>query len=275
MIPTGPFYIDDTLTFTANTHAPDTGAATDADAAPAYRVYEDETGTAVLTGNMAKLDDANTTGFYSEQITLSAANGFEVGKSYSVYASAAVGAVTGTVSGGFKVIAATYPANVTQWLGTAAATPTVAGVPEVDLTHVAGATTNVSALATNAEAIKAKTDNLPSDPADASVVAGLIAAVETKVDSILADTGTDGVVVAAGSKTGYALSAAGVDDIWDEVVDGSITGRGAMRILTASQAGKLTRASGQVTMRDPADTKDRITASVDDTGRTVVSVDLT
>ena len=28
--------------------------------------------------------------------------------------------------------------NVTQWLGTAAATPTVAGVPEVDLTHIAG-----------------------------------------------------------------------------------------------------------------------------------------
>jgi hypothetical protein len=50
--------------------------------------------------------------------------------------------------------------NVTQWSGTAVATPSVAGVPEVDLTHVAGATTNVSALATNANAIKAKTDSL-------------------------------------------------------------------------------------------------------------------
>lgn len=63
--------------------------------------------------------------------------------------------------------------------------------------------------------VKAKTDNLPSDPADASVVAGLIAAVEAKVDivdtnvdSILADTGTDGVVVAAASKTGYTLTTA-------------------------------------------------------------------
>jgi hypothetical protein len=43
--------------------------------------------------------------------------------------------------------------DVAQWLGTAAATPTVAGVPEVDLTHVAGATTNVAALATNVDAI--------------------------------------------------------------------------------------------------------------------------
>lgn len=37
----------------------------------------------------------------------------------------------------------------------------------------------------------------------------------TDVDAILADTGTDGVVVAAGSKTGYALTDAGVDAIWD------------------------------------------------------------
>lgn len=44
-------------------------------------------------------------------------------------------------------------ADTTQWLGTACAAPSVAGVPEVDLTHVAGATTNVSALATNVDAI--------------------------------------------------------------------------------------------------------------------------
>src|SRR3990172_1607734 len=39
--------------------------------------------------------------------------------------------------------------DTTQWLGTAAATPTVGGVPEVDLTHVAGSTTSVSVLASN------------------------------------------------------------------------------------------------------------------------------
>lgn len=40
-------------------------------------------------------------------------------------------------------------------------------------------------------AIKAKTDNLPSDPADASVVAGLIGGIDTKVDTI--DTVVDAV----------------------------------------------------------------------------------
>ena len=36
--------------------------------------------------------------------------------------------------------------DVTQWLGTAAATPTVAGVPEVDLTHINGGTGSVGNL---------------------------------------------------------------------------------------------------------------------------------
>jgi hypothetical protein len=112
----GPHFIDDTLTFSVTTHRFDTGALTDADGVPTYRVYEDETGTAILTGSMAKLDDANTTGFYSEQLTLSAANGFEAGKSYNVYVSAAVNSVTGAAASGFKVNAA-LPANVTQISG--------------------------------------------------------------------------------------------------------------------------------------------------------------
>lgn len=57
--------------------------------------------------------------------------------------------------------------------------------------------TSVDAIAayvdTEVAAIKAKTDNLPTDPADASVVAGLIAAVEAKVDII--DTNVDSILV--------------------------------------------------------------------------------
>jgi hypothetical protein len=90
----GTWNIDDLLTFPVNTSTPSTWAAVDADSNPAYRVYEDETGTAILTGTMAKLDDANTTGFYTEQITLSAANGFEDGKCYTIYIAAVVGGVT-------------------------------------------------------------------------------------------------------------------------------------------------------------------------------------
>jgi hypothetical protein len=99
----GSWKIDDNLTFAVNTHLASSGAATDADAVPAYRVYEDETTVPILTGDMALLDSANTVGFYSEQIALTAANGFEKGKSYTIYISAAVSSVTGTISHNFQI----------------------------------------------------------------------------------------------------------------------------------------------------------------------------
>lgn len=96
--------INDTLVFTVDTHDPtNNGAATDADSVPTYRVYEDETATPIITGSMAKLDDANTTGFYSEQITLSAVNGLEKGKSYNIYIEATVSSIKGTISHHFQI----------------------------------------------------------------------------------------------------------------------------------------------------------------------------
>lgn len=90
------------LVFSVCTHDPTTGALTDAAAVPAYLVYEDETGTAILSGNMAKLDDALTTGFYSEQLACTSANGFEDNKTYTVYITATVAGVEGGISYGFR-----------------------------------------------------------------------------------------------------------------------------------------------------------------------------
>lgn len=201
----GSWKIDDVLTFPANTHSSTTGAATDADAVPAYRVYEDETGTAILNGSMAKLDDANTTGFYSEQITLSAANGFEKGKCYTVYISAAVSSVTGTMNHTFQIEA------------------------EVDSNSVS------------------------------NLGAGVITAAAIATGAIDAD----------------ALAADAVDEILDEVIEGSTTMRQALRIFMAALANK---ASGggttTITFRDLADSKARITATVDASGnRTAVTLD--
>lgn len=94
--------IGDNLVFSVTTHDPDTGVLTDADSVPTYRVYEDETGTAILTGSMAKLDDANTTGFYSESIACTSGNGFENGKTYTVYIEATVDSDKGGICYGFK-----------------------------------------------------------------------------------------------------------------------------------------------------------------------------
>jgi len=99
--------IGDNLVFSVATHDPNTGVLTDADAVPAYRIYEDETPAPILTGNMAKLDDADTTGFYTESIACTAVSGFEDGKSYTIYIVATVDGDQGGITYGFKAVADT------------------------------------------------------------------------------------------------------------------------------------------------------------------------
>ena len=103
--------ISDNLVFSICTHDPDTGGLTDADAAPVYWIYEDETGVSINAStpnsdSMAKLDDAHTTGFYSELIACTAANGYEHGKTYTIYIEATVDGDTGGICYGFKAVTA-------------------------------------------------------------------------------------------------------------------------------------------------------------------------
>ncbi len=104
----------------------------------------------------------------------------------------------------------------------------------------------LAAVDTEVAAIKAKTDNLPSDPADASDIAALIDALPTAAE------------------------------VWGFAVDGSITAAESLRLNNAAQGGK---ASGMetttATIRNPADTKNRIVATVDaDGNRSAVTLDL-
>ena len=99
-------YIGDNLTFSICTHDPDTGVLTDA-TSTLYYVYEDETAADILTGTMAKLDDAATTGFYTETIACTAANGFEVSKTYTIYIEATVDSDKGGICYSFKTNAMT------------------------------------------------------------------------------------------------------------------------------------------------------------------------
>ena len=94
--------INDNLVFGICCHDPDTGVLTDADAAPSYRIYEDENATPVKTGSLAKLDDANTTGFYTELIVCSTVNGFKPSRTYTVYITATVDSDTGGMCYAFR-----------------------------------------------------------------------------------------------------------------------------------------------------------------------------
>lgn len=92
--------------------------------------------------------------------------------------------------------------------------------------------------------------------------------------TIKSGTGTGEISLAAGL---LRLSATGVDDILDEVVEGTTTMRQMLRGYASALLGK---ASGLGTTtavyRDVGDTKARITATVDTDGnRTAITTDLT
>lgn len=105
--------------------------------------------------------------------------------------------------------------------------------------------TEVSSLLAYSAAIKAKTDIVPSSPA------------------ALGDA--------------MALTAAAVDAVLDDPVEGAYTLRQAMRLVLAASAGKLSGAgTSSITIRDINDTTNRITAAVDGDGnRSVVTKDVT
>lgn len=94
--------IGETLTFSICTHDPDTGVLTDASPVPPYRIYEDIVATAIATGNMALLDDDNTTGFYAAKVDITAAIGYEHGKTYTIYIEATVDSDKGGICFAFK-----------------------------------------------------------------------------------------------------------------------------------------------------------------------------
>lgn len=204
--------IDDTLVFYANTHDPSTGGASDADAPPTYRVYEQETGTAILTGSMALLDTGNTTGFYSESITLSAANGFEVAKNYGIYIEAAVGGTTGTTHHNFDV-----GVQIAQ-------ETTVIADTEAILTDTEAAITERSTILTDTEAALADTETALTERAtllvDTEAVLADTEAAATSLTTVLSDTEatlTDTEAVLADSEAVLTDSEAILADteVWD------------------------------------------------------------
>lgn len=108
-----------------------------------------------------------------------------------------------------------------------------------------------------------------------STIDGKVDVIDAVVDAILDDTGTSGVVVAAASKSGYALSTAGVDAVLDEEIEAGYSLRECARIWNAVLAGKV---SGMdlfsPAFRDLADTKDRVSATVDaDGNRSAITID--
>lgn len=81
-----------TVYFDVVTHHPTTGAAQDADSAPAWKIWGQIGDTPILTGSMTKRTD--WTGHYKASFGIESVNGFNVGEFYQVVVSATVASVT-------------------------------------------------------------------------------------------------------------------------------------------------------------------------------------
>lgn len=136
-----------------------TGAPTTLAGTPVISAYVGNSLTQITAGITLTVDFDAVTGLHNVRVVASGANGYATASNYQlVITTGTVGgtSVVGYVIAEFSIEArsALIPttaartldvsatgeadANVTQWLGTAAAAPTVAGVPEVDLTHIVG-----------------------------------------------------------------------------------------------------------------------------------------
>jgi hypothetical protein len=84
--------LGDSVTLDFTCHNPTTGQVQDADVLPTSWVFENADDTAILTPVVVKR--VGQTGVYRLTFALTAANGFEIGKSYNVDVQATVAGIT-------------------------------------------------------------------------------------------------------------------------------------------------------------------------------------
>lgn len=179
--------------------------------------------------------------------------------------------------------------DVGSWLGTAAAAPTVAGIPKVEDATIqarltatrAGLLDNLdvasSSLGTSIAAVSSAVTNVQGRLPAALVGGNIPAAVQSIAASAItaAATAGDFLSAVAGQVMGSAIATA--KDFAGNPV--AVTLTGATRLLLAGMIGKLAGitglTAGSPVWRDPSDTKDVIRGTVTTTGRSVVLVDPT
>ncbi len=184
--------LDEIVYFDAITSDPTTGGATDADSPPTFDVFEEATDTAILD-DQVMTKRTSLTGNYRGTFTASIANGFEVGKWYSVIASGTVSGTTGkAVLRSFRVTAAENVAGVPvidvgYWRGSQ---PTVLTSSRVDVSVGSMATDVITSTALAADAVAEIQSGLSTltagavnaECADALADVGLTTTVTARLD---------------------------------------------------------------------------------------------
>ena len=156
--------------------------------------------------------DAATVAAIADAVWDEARSGHATAGSFGEYVFADAVRISGDATAADNLEAFT---DGTGYAGTNNVIPTVTAVTTVN----GLAANSVTAAALAADAVTEIQSGLATDSA--------LSTVSTNVDSILADTGTDGVVVATASKTGYALSTTGIDALFTRQLTESYAADGA------------------------------------------------
>jgi len=173
--------------------------------------------------------------------------------------------------------AASLPANVTQWLGTAPATPTVAGVPEVDVTHVSGSAEDI-ATETKQNTSQSDLDILTgtdgatlatSQPNYAPATSAQATAIEADTQDLQTQIGTAGAGLTDIPKAGYKLASDGLDTVATTSPAGVASNFREMVVATWRYLYKKTTLTAtQLKAYDDAGTSAIATMTVSDDGST-------
>jgi hypothetical protein len=214
----GSWDIDDVLRVHIQTSSVTTGAAADADAAPTWRVYEDDTATPVTTGSFITLNAQ--IGFYVANITLAAAIGYEVGKQYAIRTQATVASIIGADVHSFQI-----QSEVRLAAGAITAGVITAGALQgFTLGSVAGTVGSVAAAVTvNATSQAAIADAVWAETAAGYTTAGSMGFQLAQADSI-------GALVNAiwdEPKANHTTA-----DTYGEYIDATLSGIGAAGAVT-------------------------------------------
>lgn len=182
MIYLGDFAEDSTVYIPFNTFSSDDPSASvtitnlaDAD----IKVHKDGSTTEIVTdGATVAIDFDSITGNHLITVDTSADAAYSTGSDYLVRVEGTTvdGATVNAWVGCFSIENRFDEVDVTKWLGTAAATPTTAGVPEVDVTYLDGVAGNVDKLVASTDGIilgtcegTPTTTNIPSDLTEVTV----------------------------------------------------------------------------------------------------------
>lgn len=228
----------------------------------------------VSAGGEAGIDWANI-GSPTTAVNLSATN-IDVDQVLASV-SGAVGSVTGAVGS----VTGNVGGNVVGSVGSVAAGGIAAAsfaAGAIDASAIAANAIGASEIADGA--IDAATFAAGAINA-AAIADGAIDAATFAANAITATVVADGFITAAkfstGAITSSAVSANYLDAVWDEVVDGTVTARESFRLANSANGGLVAGAgTTSVTLRDLANTKNRVTAAVDASGnRSTIVLDLT